>query len=90
VGRLSGRGPGDRSLIRIYSHGELIKTHPRQKPGGRSTDFTDYPDGRAPYACDGQTSIAIKRESWEPQPETSPTDSWKESFPGAACGKLRS
>ena len=41
---------GDRSLIRIYSHGELIKTHPRQKPGGRSTDFTDYPDGRAPYA----------------------------------------
>ncbi len=40
----------DRVLVRIYSRGELIKTHPRQKPGGRSTDFTDYPDGRAPYA----------------------------------------
>lgn len=40
----------DRALVRIYSRGELIKTHARQKRGGRSTDFTDYPDGRAPYA----------------------------------------
>ena len=41
---------GDRSLVRIYLHGELIKTHERKLPGGRSTDYTDYPDGRAPYA----------------------------------------
>jgi transposase len=40
----------DRCLVRIYSHSDLIKTHARQKRGGRSTDFTDYPDGRAPYA----------------------------------------
>jgi hypothetical protein len=40
----------DRALVRIYSRGELIKTHPRQKRGGRSTDFTDYPNGRAPFA----------------------------------------
>jgi hypothetical protein len=41
---------GDRSLVRIYARGELIKTHPRQAPGHRSTDYTDYPEGRAPYA----------------------------------------
>jgi len=41
---------GDRSLVRIYARGELIKTHPRQRPGGRSTDYADYPDHRAPYA----------------------------------------
>lgn len=41
---------GDRSLVRIYNRGELIKTHPRKLPGKRSTDFTDYPDHRAPYA----------------------------------------
>lgn len=41
---------GDRSLVRIYSRGELIKTHPRQAPGGRSTDYTDYPEARLPYA----------------------------------------
>jgi len=40
----------DRALVRIYSRGELIKTHPRQKRGHRSTDFTDYPTGRAPFA----------------------------------------
>ena len=41
---------GDRTLVRIYIHGELLKTHERKLPGGRSTDYTDYPDGRAPYA----------------------------------------
>jgi len=41
---------GDRSLVRIYSRGELIKTHERKPPGSRSTDYTDYPEGRAPYA----------------------------------------
>jgi hypothetical protein len=41
---------GDRTMVRIYVRGELIKTHERKLPGGRSTDYTDYPDGRAPYA----------------------------------------
>ena len=40
----------DRSLVRIYVRGELIKTHERKPPGGRSTDYTDYPDERTPYA----------------------------------------
>ena len=37
-------------MVRIYARNELIKTHERKPPGGRSTDYTDYPDGRAPYA----------------------------------------
>jgi transposase len=41
---------GDRTLVRIYGRGDLIKTHPRKKAGGRSTDFNDYPEGRAPFA----------------------------------------
>ena len=41
---------GDRRLIRIYLHGELIKVHPPQPPGGRSTDYTDYPAALTPYA----------------------------------------
>ena len=40
----------DRSLVRIYLKAELIKTHPRQPPDGRSTDANDYPVGRAPLA----------------------------------------
>lgn len=41
---------GDSRLVRIYHHGELIKVHPVQPPGGRATDYTDYPAERAAYA----------------------------------------
>src|SRR5712692_6099209 len=41
---------GDARLVRIYEHGEVIKVHPPQPPGGRATDYTDYPAERAPYA----------------------------------------
>ena len=41
---------GDRSLVRIYARGELIKTHERKPAGGRSTDYSDYPESRVPYA----------------------------------------
>jgi transposase len=41
---------GDSRLVRIYHRGELIKVHPPQPPGGRSTDYTDYPAERAVYA----------------------------------------
>jgi hypothetical protein len=36
--------------VRICARGELIKTHERKPSGGRSTDSTDYPDDRVPYA----------------------------------------
>jgi transposase len=41
---------GDSRLVRIYYRGEQIKLHPVQPPGGRSTDYTDYPTERAAYA----------------------------------------
>lgn len=40
----------DRKLVRIYFGGELIKTHPRKPPGGRSTDYDDYPEELSAYA----------------------------------------
>ena len=40
----------DRSLVRAYLGTELIKVHPRQLPGGRSTDPNDYPKDKATYA----------------------------------------
>lgn len=41
---------GDQKLVRIYHRHALIKTHPRQVPGGRSTDYADYPTALTPYA----------------------------------------
>jgi transposase len=40
----------DRQLVKLYSGGRLVKTHPRQPPGGRSTDPKDLPAEKAGYA----------------------------------------
>jgi hypothetical protein len=40
----------DQKLVRVYSDGELVKTHERQPPGGRSTDYDDYPKEKSAYA----------------------------------------
>lgn len=40
----------DRSLVKIYYRGKLIKTHPKMPPGRRSTDPSDLPSERTIYA----------------------------------------
>jgi hypothetical protein len=40
----------DSKLVRIYHKEQLIKTHPVKPPGERSTDYTDYPKEKTPYA----------------------------------------
>jgi hypothetical protein len=44
------RARADKALVKIYAGTELIKVHPRQPAGGRSTDTTDYPAGKSAYA----------------------------------------
>src|SRR4029077_14170159 len=44
------RARADRDLVRFYDGTALVKTHPRKPPGGRSTDVTDFPAHRTPYA----------------------------------------
>jgi len=40
---------GDHKLVKLYRHGKLMKVHPRQSRGGRSTDPDDYPRELTPY-----------------------------------------
>jgi transposase len=40
----------DRSVVKLYANGQLIKVHPRQAPGGRVTDAADLPEERTAYA----------------------------------------
>lgn len=40
----------DRKLVRVFHRSQLIKVHPRQAPGGRSTDPADLPSERTTYA----------------------------------------
>lgn len=43
------RARADRTIVRFYDAGILVKTHPRKPPGGRSTDPADFPPEQA--AC---------------------------------------
>ena len=40
----------DAQLVKVFHRGALVKTHPRQRPGGRSTDPTDLPADKSIYA----------------------------------------
>jgi transposase len=40
----------DRQLVKVFHRGKLVKTHPRQPAGGRSTDREDLPSEKSIYA----------------------------------------
>ena len=40
----------DRTLVRVFSRGQLVKVHPRQIAGHRSTDPDDLPSDKTVYA----------------------------------------
>jgi transposase len=50
----------DKQLVRVYCGTECIKVHPRQPPGGRSTDVNDYPVGKAAYALRSVDALVAK------------------------------
>ena len=56
----------DRTLVRVYVGGELVKTHPRKQPGQRSTDTNDYPPGTADYALRSVDRFIAKAEKFGP------------------------
>ena len=50
-------------LVRIFHRGRLLKLHPRQPRGGRSTDPADYPEELTAYTL--RTPESIKRRAAE-------------------------
>jgi transposase len=40
----------DTMTVRFYHGAQMVKTHPRQRPGGRSTDANDFPAEKSAYA----------------------------------------
>jgi len=47
----------DRSLVKVFYRGQLVKVHPRQAPGGRSTDADDLPAEKTVYAMRDLTRL---------------------------------
>lgn len=56
----------DRDLVRLYHRGALVKTHPRQPKGGRSTDPADYPQELTAYALRAPEQIVRRAEALGP------------------------
>jgi transposase len=52
---LSVRADGE--LVKMFHRGQLVKTHPRQPAGGRSTDPADLPADKAGYAMRDLTRL---------------------------------
>ncbi len=40
----------DDALVKVYHRGQVVKVHPRQPAGGRSSDAADFPPGTDVYA----------------------------------------
>ncbi len=57
------RARADRTLVRFYAHGALVKTHTRQLPGGRSIDPSDFPAHKTAYAL--RDVAFLKRQAAE-------------------------
>src|SRR5262249_35290161 len=47
----------DAELVKFYHHAKLVKVHPRQPAGGRSTDRADLPEHKAGYALRDLTAL---------------------------------
>jgi hypothetical protein len=48
----------DTALVKLFRHGQLVKAHPRQQPGRRSTDPADLPAEQTTYAMRDVTALA--------------------------------
>jgi transposase len=57
---------GDRSLVKLYRRGEVVKVHARQPKGGRATDPDDYPPERTAYALRAPDRLIRQAEQLGP------------------------
>jgi hypothetical protein len=56
----------DSALVKVFHNGQLVKVHPRQRPGGRWTDPDDLPAAKVGYAMrDLDRLIAAARRHGE-------------------------
>jgi transposase len=56
----------DSERVKFYHRGTLVKVHPRQPAGGRSTDPNDYPEHKTAYAMRNITALIATCERYGP------------------------
>ncbi|HEY9311897.1 Mu transposase domain-containing protein [Williamsia sp.] len=56
----------DSESVKFYHRGSLVKVHPRERPGGRSTDVNDYPEHKTAYAMRDITALIATSDRYGP------------------------
>src|SRR5271165_3376206 len=56
----------DEHLVKVYLRDQLIKTHPRRQPGGRTADVADMPPGVEGYATRTVDRLVAQAASYGP------------------------
>ena len=74
-------------LVRIYHRGRLIKVHPRQGRGGRSTDLDDYPSELSAYTLRAPEQIKRSAASQDRPSRLMPSVSSTARCPGPSSGR---
>jgi hypothetical protein len=73
-----------RELVRVFHRGQLVKVHPRQQPGGRSTDPADLPAAKTAYALGDIDHVRHLAATHGPPSARTPTRCWTRRCPGPA------
>ena len=74
-------------LVRIYHRGRLLKLHPRQPRGGRSTDAAGYPTELTAYTLRAPRASSAARPSRGRRWPNSPSGSLTVPFHGPRSGR---
>ena len=76
------------ALVKLFHRGQLVKTHPRQRPGGRVTDPDDLPEHKAGYALRDLDQLVTTAGKHGPQGwGSTPSGCWMTSCPGPGCAR---
>lgn len=59
----------DSALVKLFSRGQLVKVHPRARPGGRVTDPEDLPEHKAGYALRDLDRLVAAASKYGPEVE---------------------
>ena len=78
----------DDELVKLFHRGQLVKTHPRQAPGGRSTDPEDLPAEKTAYAMRDLAAADQRRAAGTgPTSASTPNGCSTTSCRGPRCGR---